>query len=62
MSPLAHVITIPEVATLAAYSDADGAVCLAVEIMALEAMGASGVNIGAPAFRVVPYFEEEPNP
>lgn len=51
------VITIPEFVERYADWTAEG---LAVQIMALEAMGAIGVNIGAPSYQVVPWFEANP--
>lgn len=48
-----HVVTIAEFAEQYADWTAAG---LAVQIIALEEMGAVGVNIGAPTYQVVPWF------
>lgn len=52
-----YVITIAEFCAL--YADWQ-APALAVQVMALESMGAVGVNIGGPAYEVVPWFAEAP--
>lgn len=50
-----YVITIAEFCADWADWSAPG---LPAQLLALEAMGAVGVNIGAPSFEVVPWFDE----
>lgn len=49
-----YVITLAEFCERYADWDAPG---LPAQVLALEAMGAIGVNIGGPSYQVVPWFE-----
>lgn len=49
-----YVITLAEFCERWADWSAPG---LPAQVLALEAMGAIGVNIGGPSYQVVPWFE-----
>ena len=48
-----YILTIPELCERYMEWTAD----VAVQILALEAMGAIGINIGAPSFEPIPCFD-----
>lgn len=49
------ILTIPELCERFMEWNAD----VAVQILALEAIGAIGVNIGAPSYEPVPWFNPQ---